>query len=103
MANVAELHPRTDPVIVTTESQLERIIDRAVARALQHQNAVLPPEDDLIGIDEAMKLIPGVSKDWMYRNAAKLKIGRKLSYKKLVFSKTAILLYTRGHYGRTSV
>ena len=88
-----------DPVIVTTESRLERLIERAVRRALERTDMAIPDSDDLVDMKGILEVAGKEFKQsWMYRNGVKLGFGIKPSGGKLLFSKRKFLAYINGRY-----
>ena len=88
-----------DPVIVTTESQLKRLINNAVQEALERVEMVVPDAEDLVDMKGILALAgPHFTEDWMYDHAVKLGFGIKFSHKKLLFSKRKFLAYVNGQY-----
>ena len=100
MGKVSELQTHmTDPVIVTTESQLERLLEKAVRRVLENVEMSIPDSEDLTDMKGILELAgPELSQTWMYNNAVKLGFGVKLSHRKLRFSKRRFLAYINGRY-----
>jgi hypothetical protein len=95
----AEGSASADPVIVTTESQLEKLLEKAVRRVLQNVDLTVPDGDDLTDMDGILGLAgPTFDKQWMYRHAVKLGFGIKVSHRKLLFSKRKFFAYLNGRY-----
>jgi hypothetical protein len=71
---------------------LREVIREELAAFLTSRMRHDPAPDDLIGLEDACALLK-VDRGWLYKHAKDLPFTRKLSHKKLRFSKRGIMLY----------